>query len=166
MSLTEMTLDRDEHPVDMIERLAASHEWAFERSGPDEISISVSGAWTNYSAAFSWLDDLEALHLGCAFDLKVPDRRRGETAKLIALINEQLWVGHFDLWSKEHVVMFRHSLLLSNGLEPGQGQCEDLLRIAAQTCERYYQAFQFVVWAGKSAREALDSAMFDTAGEA
>ena len=23
-------------------------------------------------------------------------------------------------------------------------------------CERFYQAFQFVVWAGKSAKEALD----------
>jgi hypothetical protein len=32
--------------------------------------------------------------------------------------------------------------------------------------ERYFQAFQFVVWAGKSARESLDAAMFQTAGEA
>ncbi len=27
-------------------------------------------------------------------------------------------------------------------------------------------AFQFVVWAGKPAREALDAAMFETSGEA
>jgi hypothetical protein len=35
-----------------------------------------------------------------------------------------------------------------------------------EACDRYYQAFQFVVWAGKSAREAMDSALFETAGEA
>jgi hypothetical protein len=45
-------------------------------------------------------------------------------------------------------------------------QCEALLDAALDTSERYFQAFQFVVWAGKSAREALDAAMFETAGEA
>ena len=37
---------------------------------------------------------------------------------------------------------------------------------AIAACERYYQAFQFVIWAGRSAREALDAALFETAGEA
>ena len=36
----------------------------------------------------------------------------------------------------------------------------------ADTCERYFPAFQFMVWAGKSAEEAMNAAMFDTAGEA
>ena len=29
------------------------------------------------------------------------------------------------------------------------------LKAALEACERYYQAFQFVVWAGKAAQEAL-----------
>jgi len=33
-------------------------------------------------------------------------------------------------------------------------------------CERYYQAFQFVVWAGKNAREAINALMLETRGEA
>ena len=33
-------------------------------------------------------------------------------------------------------------------------------------CERYFQAFNFVLWAGKSAREALTTALFETVGEA
>ena len=37
---------------------------------------------------------------------------------------------------------------------------------ALDACERYFPAFQFVVWAGKTAREAIDAAMFETAGEA
>jgi hypothetical protein len=35
-----------------------------------------------------------------------------------------------------------------------------------ESCERYFPAFQFVVWAGKGARAALDAALFETAGEA
>ena len=43
---------------------------------------------------------------------------------------------------------------------------EDLLDIAVEACERFFPAFQFVIWAGKTAREAIDAAMFETAGEA
>ena len=38
--------DRAEHPVDVVERLAALNDWAFDRADEDEISILVSGAWT------------------------------------------------------------------------------------------------------------------------
>jgi len=85
---------------------------------------------------------------------------------LIALINEQLWVGHFDMWTKDGIVMFRHALLLAGGAEIAGRQCEALLDTALDNSERYFQAFQFVVWAGKSARESLDAVMFETAGEA
>jgi hypothetical protein len=77
-----------------------------------------------------------------------------------------MWIGHFDLWSRESLVMFRQTLLLSGGAEPTEQQVESLLSTAIEACERYYQAFQFVVWAGKSAGEALDATMFETVGEA
>jgi hypothetical protein len=166
MSLTEVAEERLEHPVDMIERLAALNEWAFERDEDDEISISVKGSWSDYHVVFTWLDDLESLHIACAFDLKAPERRKVELLKLISAINEQLWVGHFDLWTKEDVVMFRHALVLTGGLEPNIRQCEALMRIATEACEKHYQGFQFVVWAGKSAEEALGAVMFETVGEA
>jgi hypothetical protein len=41
-----------------------------------------------------------------------------------------------------------------------------MLGAATDACERYFAAFQYVVWAGKSAREAVDAVMFDTHGEA
>jgi hypothetical protein len=160
------TNERIEHPVDVIERIALLRDWAFDRDDPDEISIGVSGRWSDYTVAFTWLSQHEALHLGCAFDFKIPERRRAETSQLVARINEQLWIGHFDVWSKDNVVMFRHALLLAGGAEPGDAQCEAALANAIDACERYYQAFQFVVWAGKTADEALEGALIDTLGEA
>ncbi len=40
------------------------------------------------------------------------------------------------------------------------------LKAALETCERYYQSFQFVLWAGKSAEDALAATMLETQGHA
>ncbi|HWJ74531.1 MAG TPA: YbjN domain-containing protein [Kaistia sp.] len=167
MSLIEFeTEDRQSNPVDTIENIAAINDWAFERSGDDEITISIGGGWCDYHVSFSWMEDMEAVHLACAFDLKVTDPRKTEVMRLLSLVNEQLWIGHFDLWGKEGVVMYRQTLLLAGGAEPNSAQVEGLLENAIESCERYYQAFQFVVWAGKSAPESLEAVMFETVGEA
>jgi hypothetical protein len=166
MSLTSYADEQRINPLDVVERLATGNDWSFERSSDDEITILVTGKWTDYQLSYTWMGDIEALHLACAFDLRVPERRRAEVQALISLINERLWVGHFDLWTKEGIVMYRHALVLAGGTEASGKQCEALLGTALDTCERYFTAFQFVVWAGKVAREALDAAMFETSGEA
>ncbi|CAM5764993.1 YbjN domain-containing protein [Bosea minatitlanensis] len=158
--------DRPSNPLDLFERLAALNDWTFDRDSDDELSVSVTGGWSEYHVAITWLAEVEALHIACAFDLKVPERRRGEVLQLVGLVNEQLWLGHFDLWSSEGVVMYRHALLLSGGAEATDEQAAALIKSAIDACERYYQAFQFVVWAGKTAKEGLEGAMLETAGEA
>jgi len=154
------------NPLDVVERIASINDWTFERVGDDEITILIGGRWSDYQVSFTWMTDIEALHLACAFDLKVQERRRTEVQQLISLINEQLWVGHFDLWVKDGMVMFRHALVLAGGSDPTNQQCQALLSTALEACEGYFPAFQFVVWAGKQARAALDAAMFETSGEA
>jgi hypothetical protein len=166
MSLIEFGEARQANPVDVVELVAAGHDWSFDRSGEDEITISITGKWADYHVAFTWMDEIEALHLACAFDLKVPERRRVEVQQLISHINEQMWVGHFDFWVQDSMAMFRHALVLTGGVQASGEQCGALLKSALDSCERYFPAFQFVVWAGKSAREALNAAMFETSGEA
>jgi len=166
MTLIDIAEVRRGNPLEVIERIATTHQWSFERACDDELTIVVRGKWTDYQVSFTWMYDIEALHLACAFELKVPDRCRGEVQQLIALINEQLWVGHFDLWTQDGLVMYRHALVLAGGVEASSRQCEALLGTALDACERYFPAYQFVVWAGKPAREALDAAMFETQGQA
>lgn len=163
---SENETDRTEHPVDVVEQMAAINDWSFDRDDEDEISISVSGSWTDYQVAFTWLSDLETLHVSCAFDLKAPERRRAEVMALVSAINEKQWIGHFDFWPQEGVVMHRHGLMLSGGALPSGSQCAALLDNALRACERHYQAFQFVLWAGKNARDALETANFETKGQA
>lgn len=165
MSLIEMQMERHSNPVDMIEFVAASNDWTFERSGEDEIAMTVEGHWTDYHVSFSWMEEFEALHLACAFDLKVPEVRANEVIRLLSQVNGQVLMGHFDLWRQEDVVIFRQSLLLAGGAEPTNQQVEVLLSNALETCEMYYQAFQFVVWSGLDAKSAMEAVLFETVGE-
>ena len=166
MSLIEVTRFLGDSPLDVVEHMAAGNNWPFERAGEDEIGLLVAGRCANYQVSFTWIGDIEALHLACAFDMRVPENRLAEVQQLVARINEQLWIGHFDVWMQNGTVMFRHALVLAGGLTASGRQCEAVLGTALDCCERYFPAFQFVIWAGKSAQEALDSVMFETAGEA
>lgn len=165
MATAQANYDHFTNPVDMVEHIATIHDWAFERSAPDELTLSVTGAWCDYHLSLTWRDDLEALHLACAFDCNVTKVRLNEIYRLIALINEQLWLGHFDLWKEDGMLLYRHGLLLA-GAETHAGQCEALLHGALEACERYYQSFQFVLWAGKSPEDALIATMLETQGQA
>jgi len=166
MSLSDYASNPQINPVDVVEHMASTNDWSFARASEDEVTLVVAGKWTDYQVSFTWMSDIEALHLACAFDLKVPLARRNEVIELVAKINEHLWVGHFDLWFADGLVMFRHALLLTGGIAASGAQCESALGTALDACERYFQAFQFVVWAGKSATESLDATMFETSGEA
>jgi len=166
MSLLEGVIDSQNNPLAVVEDIATHNDWPFERSGEDEVTIVSQGTWTDYQLAFTWMGEIEALHLACAFDMKVPPARRPEVQRLVAAINEQLWIGHFDIWTHTGTVMYRQALLLPGGLTASSAQCEAMLSGALRACERYYPALNFVVWAGKSASEAMDAAMFDTKGEA
>lgn len=165
MGTAQANYDHYANPVDIVEHIATTHDWAFERSAPDELTLSIAGNWCDYHMSLTWRDDLEALHLACAFDYKVSKVRLNDTYKLIAMINEQMWLGHFDLWKEDGMLLYRHGLLLA-GAVTHVGQCEALLRAALESCERYYQSFQFVLWAGKSPEDALAATMLETHGQA
>jgi hypothetical protein len=145
------------HPLDMLERSVEENGWAFERSARDELNLSVAGRWCDHHFSFSWRDDLQSLHLSSAFDMRVAEDRRGDVAKL--------WLGHFDLWVEDGNVVFRHAMIFPDA-RASAAQCEALLNLAVEACEHYYPAFQFVLWGGKTAEEAVAASVLETAGQA
>ncbi len=82
------------------------------------------------------------------------------------MINQRLPIGHFDLWPDDGMVMFRQALPLRGGPGVSLEQLQDLIEVALDECGRYYPAFQFVIWGGTTASEAMAAALFDTVGEA
>jgi len=57
-------------------------------------------------------------------------------------------------------------VLLRGALGASVEQIEDLVDIALTECERFYPAFQLVVWGGKGPGDAITAAMIDPVGEA
>ncbi len=166
MALEALESEYLSNPLDRVERIAEAYEWAFSRTGYGEVTMQIAGGWTDMTVSLNWREEFEVLHMAVSLETRVPAARRDEVAKLIARINEQLLIGHFDLWHADGCLLFRNSLLLSGNAEANDAQCEALIRFALETCERYFPAVQFVVWAGQNAADALEAAMIDTMGEA
>jgi hypothetical protein len=96
----------------------------------------------------------------------VPEKRRGALYELLALANERLWIGHFGMDTDDGMPLFRHSVLLRGTRDVSSESLEDMVDIAITECERFFPAFQFVLWGGKSPAEAMQAAMLECAGEA
>lgn len=157
---------RRTHPLDVVEQSLSARQWMFDRHGDDELAAQVRGEWCDFSLYFSWNAEASALHFSCAFDMRVAPGRQRPVFELLALINERLWIGHFGLWTEEGLPMFRYSLPLRGAAGLGRDQLEDLVETAITECDRFYPAFQFVIWGGKTASEALAAAILETVGEA
>lgn len=154
------------NPLDVVEEIVAANQWPFDRQGDEELSVSVAGSWCDYHLGFSFNPTQGGFQLACAYDLRVPSRRRGDVHTMLAYMNERIWLGHFDMWSEEAVPMYRHAVLTRGGEGPTTIQMEELIEIAISECERFYPAFQFVIWGGKTPAEAIAASMLETIGEA
>ena len=164
--LLALERDRAANPLDVIEQIIGANEWAFERRSDGEMAAEAPGKWCDYGLFFSWSQEISAMHFSCAFDLKVPAGKRDKLFELLSLANEKLWIGHFGLESEEGVPVFRHSVLLRGAPGASAESLEDMVDIALTECERFFPAFQFVLWGGKAPAEALQAAMLDCVGEA
>ena len=154
------------HPLDILERTVEENGWSFERSNRDELNLSVAGRWSDHHFSFTWREDLQSLHLSSAFDMRISGTtRRADVAALLMHVNARLWIGHFDLWPDDGTIVFRHAMIFPDALASA-AQCEALLHLALEACEHYYPAFQFVLWGGKSAEEAVAAAILECQGQA
>lgn len=163
-----LTLQRERatNPLDILEQIVTANEWTFERRSSGEMAAEAPGKWCDYGLYFSWSPDISAMHFSCAIDLKVPANKRDKLFELLAMANEKLWIGHFGLESEEGMPVFRHSVLLRGAPGASAESLEDMVDIALTECERFFPAFQFVLWGGKNPADALQAAMLDCAGEA
>lgn len=160
-SLTETA-----NPLDVAESLFEDREWLFDRPLEEELVAEMTGGWCNYRIWCSWQPDMEVMMFACAMDNKVPKHALPQLYALLAQINEKLWLGHFDICSQEHILIFRHALLLRGGHGASVEQIEDVIDIAITECDRFFPAFQTVAWGGGSGKYALEIALMETVGEA
>lgn len=154
------------NPIDTVEQILTANDWQFDRRTDSEMAAEAPGRWCDYGMFFNWSNEISAMHFTCAFDMKVPEKARPALYELLALANERLWIGHFGMDPDDGTPVFRHAVLLRGAPGASSESLEDLVDIAITECERFFPAFQFVLWGGKSPKDALEAAMLDCVGEA
>ncbi len=168
--MTTLFLDEDDLEItsvlDIVEDFLTAQEWAFERFGDEEVTAVVPGAWGEIHLRYLWREEAGLLQIAAVFDARVPNAKRSKIHETLALINERLWLGHFEIWSEEGALMFRHAVLLTDNDIHTAALTEAVTQAAIKECERFYPVFQFVLWADKSPEEAVEAAMLETMGEA
>lgn len=166
MNERDVEREEDAAPVDMLALLFEARGWAYEFMGEDEISGEVQGSWANYQLRGIWRREDRVLQLLCLPDIRIPEDKRAPMFEVLAMVNEQMWLGHFDVWSNGVVLLYRHALLLGDDGLLSLDQAQTAVEAAIEECDRFYPAFQFILWGDKSPTEALASALVDAVGEA
>lgn len=153
-------------PMDMLAALFAARGWALDTHADDELGGEIHGAWIKYQLRAVLRPEDGVLQLICLPDIRVAKPQLPQAYELLSLVNEQVWLGHFDIWSQGRVLVYRHGAMLADDGMLSLGQAQVLIENAVEECDRFYPAFQFVLWGNKNPADALEAAMIDAAGEA
>ncbi len=154
------------NPIDVVETIFARRSYELERRTPDEIVIEVQGKWNNMLLFFSWERNMNCIHMSCLMDIENNLADRSKIFELLALINEQLWVGHFSYWTEQNLPVFKHSLFLNNEYDTLENSLARLIDIAVKECERMYPVFKVVLTKGMEPKDALFPILMQTVGQA
>ena len=153
-------------PLAVIESSLEVAGWPHERDEETAIQCVVPTRWGDMGGLFVWRGNPEAVHFSLTLDIKAQAGRAERIAELVMMINERLWLGHFDYWPDEGVILYRHTLPLIGRDEPTEGEVGAVMTASAEAADKFIPAFNFLIWAGKSARESIEGALFETHGEA
>lgn len=167
MSEQELMFEEISNPLDSVEDILVSQEWAFSRMNNDELMVDVSGKLGTYRMVFMWQEEFSAMQFQCHYDIVVPRDRRDVLALALSRVNAEMWLGHFDIPEDTGVPRFRHtSLFRGQTQSSGADHLQDLMDIALAECERNYSMFQVLSQDETLDENQLNLALLDSAGQA
>ncbi|MDE2335878.1 MAG: YbjN domain-containing protein [Alphaproteobacteria bacterium] len=155
------------NPVDMVEELAETKGWEFVRHDDCTLDLSLPGQVANIGVSLEWQDEFSALLISCALPVKISAANYELAAVALEKINQNLWLGHFDLSHQDLLPTFRHTLLLRmipTGI--AIDLVADVLDIAVAECNRFHSTFRLAAAGDVRLHDDLSAAVFETVGEA
>jgi hypothetical protein len=166
MSLSEQFTTDDLHPIDIVEDLAAHHDWDFDRVAEDQIAMAVEGQWRTYSITLAWSPADETLRLICTFEMEPPAARMPALYETLNRANDLCWAGAFTWWGEQSLMVYRYGLVLAGGQCATPEQIDTMIGAAVLSAERFYPAFQLVAWSERTPRDAMQVAIAEAYGRA
>jgi len=166
MALSEQYVDDDLHPIDIVEDLAAHHQWEFDRISEEQISMTIEGQWRNYTITLAWSAYDETLRLICTFEMEPPADKLPKLYELLNDVNDQCWAGAFNFWAEQQIMVYRYGLVLTGGHVASPDQIDTMVGAAVLSAERYYPAIQLVIWGDRTPKAAMQLAIAEAYGRA
>lgn len=166
MALSETYLEDDIHPIDIVQNIATHQDWEFQRIADDKIAMAVVGQWRTYSITLAWSDYDETLRLICTFEMEPPVDSLPALYETLNEVNDQCWAGGFTYWQEQALMVYRYGLILSGEQIASPEQIDTMISAAVLSAEKYYPAFQLVVYGNRSPKEALQVAIAEAYGRA
>ncbi len=166
MALSEQFYQEDLHPIDIVEHLAEHHDWDFDRIADDQIAMAVEGQWRTYSITLAWSGYDETLRLVCTFEMEPPEHKLPALHEMLNEVNDQCWAGAFTFWKEPKLMVYRYGLVTPGTQGVSPEQIDTLINAAVLSAERFYPAFQLVVWGDRSPQSALQVAIAEAYGRA
>ena len=166
MALSEQFLQEDLHPIDIVEYLAEHHEWDFDRIADDQIAMAVEGQWRTYSITLAWSAYDETLRMVCTFEMEPPEDKIPALYHILNDVNDQCWAGAFTYWAEQKLMVYRYGLVMTGAQSVCPEQVDTLIRAAVTNAERFYPAFQLVIWGDQHPKNAIQAAIAEAYGRA
>jgi hypothetical protein len=153
-------------PLDVVERVLAAENLSFDRTDDGDLAFGLTGDWKDFELWFAWRPEADCLQICLSIDIKVSKAQRDAAHGLINLINQRVWLGHFEVWAEDGDIVFRHAMALPDGERPSMAQTASMIDAAMEAADRFYPAFDFLISGGKTPEEAMAACMFETMGHA
>lgn len=166
LPLLEEDLDIGLDPLDVVEHVLAAENLSFDRTDQGDLAFALAGDWKDYELWFAWRPEADCLQLCLSIDLQASKAARPKAFELLSLINQRVWLGHFEIWADDGDVVFRHAMSLPHGERPTQAQAAGMIDVAVEAADRFFPAFDFLFKGLKSPKDAMAACMFETMGTA
>ena len=133
------------NPLDTIEGIFARDKVTYERRKDNELVAEVDGKWDDMLVFFSYEEHLRCLHISCLLNIETSNVNRSKIFELLAMLNENLWLGHFSYWSEQKMPIFKHSIILQDTEELFSQKISKIIELSIMECERVYPIFNAVM---------------------
>ena len=142
------------NPIDDVECVFRKSN-AVERRSSTEVVVEINGKWDDMLLFFAWEEKMNCLHISCLINLQPQNVEMPKIFELLALMNEDLWVGYFSYWEEMRMPVFKHSLFINDDEFDLNNKLSNIVNIAITECERAYPIFHAVLKQNIEPRKAL-----------
>ncbi len=159
-----LTID-DNNPLDGFADLSKSKKWEITRETENLLIVNLPGDHQKYKIFLEWQEEFQSLQVSCITGLELEEIQIPAAAQLVMEINDNLWLGHFNITNLQPV--FNYTMMLQ--MVPDNMSVPmilDLLDVALSECDRFYTTFELLANGDVRTRDVFSAAMFETVGEA